>query len=111
MRDGEVLQGEPIVVHLLGLPREASEAFLIGFLRRDFGATRLFVMGSEGLLTPAQMVTAMVTVTLFVPCVANAFMIWKERGWRMALVIVTVVFALAFLMGGAVNAFLRFVGA
>jgi ferrous iron transport protein B len=98
--------GEPIVVHLLGLPREAAEAFLIGFLRRDFGATRLFDMARAGALTHAQMVVAMVTITLFVPCIANAFMIWKERGWRVALAVVGVVFSLAFLVGGVVRALL-----
>jgi len=103
--------GEPVVVHLLGLPREAAEAFLIGFLRRDFGATRLFQMATDGALTHAQTVVAMVTVTLFVPCIANAFMIWKERGWRVALAVVAIVFALAFLVGGTVNAVLGWVGA
>jgi ferrous iron transport protein B len=98
--------GEPIVVHLLGLPREAAEAFLVGFLRRDFGATRLFQMASAGGLTHAQTVVAMVTMTLFVPCIANAFMIWKERGWRVAVAVIFVVFALAFLVGGAVNGLL-----
>ena len=32
--------GEPLVTGFLGLPKEASAAFLIGFLRRDFAATR-----------------------------------------------------------------------
>jgi ferrous iron transport protein B len=33
---------EPLVVGWLGLPAAASAAFLVGFLRRDFGATGLF---------------------------------------------------------------------
>ena len=32
----------------LGLPAEAGAAFLMGFLRRDFGATGLFVMQTHG---------------------------------------------------------------
>ena len=32
---------EPVVVGVLDLPREATEAFIIGFLRRDFGAAGL----------------------------------------------------------------------
>ena len=103
--------GEPVVVNLLGLPSEAAEAFLIGFLRRDFGATRLFDMATQGALTHAQMVVAMVTITLFVPCIANGFMIWKERGWRTAAAVVGVVFVLACAVGGAVHAFLAAVGA
>ena len=40
--------GEPVVTGVLGLPAEASAAFLIGFLRRDFAATRLFDMSRGG---------------------------------------------------------------
>jgi ferrous iron transport protein B len=39
--------GEPLVTGVLGLPKEASAAFLIGFLRRDFAATRLFDMSQR----------------------------------------------------------------
>lgn len=35
---------EPVVVGLLGLPREAAEAFVVGFLRRDFGAAGLYAL-------------------------------------------------------------------
>ncbi len=101
--------GEPIVTHLLGLPREASEAFLMGFLRRDYGATMLFQMAEQGKLTDIQIVVSMVTITLFIPCVANFFMIWKERGARVAAAVVALVFPIAFLVGGAVNAVLGWV--
>ncbi|MDI7269598.1 MAG: nucleoside recognition domain-containing protein, partial [Myxococcota bacterium] len=102
--------GRPIVVGLLGLPAEASEAFLMGFLRRDYGATILFDMASEGALAPAQIVVSMVTITLFIPCIANVFMIWKERGARVAAAVVAVVFPLAFLAGGAVRVLLEVLG-
>jgi ferrous iron transport protein B len=52
----------------------------------------------------------MVTVTLFVPCIANVFMIWKERGTRAAAVTVAAVFATAFLVGGLVRAVLALGG-
>jgi ferrous iron transport protein B len=92
--------GQPLVTGWLGLPPEASSAFLMGFLRRDFGATGLFVMESQGLLTPLQVVVAMVTVTLFVPCIASVMMIAKERDWRTALGILILIFPLALLVGG-----------
>jgi ferrous iron transport protein B len=94
--------GEPLVTGLLGLPAEASAAFLVGFLRRDFAATRLFDMTRGGLLSVTQTVVAMVTITLFIPCVANVFVIARERGARMAAAIAAVVFPLAFL-GGALT--------
>jgi ferrous iron transport protein B len=92
--------GEPLVTGWLGLPPEASAAFLMGFLRRDFGATGLFVMQSEGLLTPLQVVVAMVTITLFVPCIASVMVIAKERNWRTSLAVIGIVFPLAILVGG-----------
>ncbi|HEU5100333.1 MAG TPA: ferrous iron transport protein B, partial [Roseiflexaceae bacterium] len=76
--------GEPLVVGWLGLPPEASAAFLLGFLRRDFAATGLFIMQAHGALSPAQVVVAMVTLTLFIPCIASVMMIAKERGARTA---------------------------
>lgn len=94
---------EPLVAGWLGLPPQASAAFLMGFLRRDFGATGLFVMQSQGQLTDLQVVVAMVTVTLFVPCIASVMMIAKERGWRTSAAILAIVFPLAFLAGGILN--------
>ena len=78
---------EPIVGGLLGLPREAAGVFLIGFLRRDFGAAGLYTMADQGRLAPEQILVAVVVITLFMPCIANFFMIVKERGWRIALAI------------------------
>ena len=49
-------------------------------LRRDFAATRLFDMSRAGALDTVQLVVAMVTITLFIPCIANVFVIAKERG-------------------------------
>jgi ferrous iron transport protein B len=102
--------GEPLVAGWLGLPPQASAAFLMGFLRRDFGATGLFVMQSQGILNPLQVVVAMTTITLFVPCVASVVMIAKERDWRTAAGIIVLVFPLAFLVGGLMNRLLLWVG-
>jgi ferrous iron transport protein B len=101
---------KPLVTGWLGLPPEASEAFLMGFLRRDFGATGFFIMETQGLLTPAQVMVAMVTVTLFVPCVASVMMIAKESNWRTSLAIIAIVFPLAFLVGGLLRHLLVLIG-
>ena len=102
--------GEPLVTGWLGLPPEASAAFLMGFMRRDFGASGLFMMQSEGLLNPVQVLVAMVTITLFVPCIASVLMISKERGWRTALGVVVFIFPLAIFVGGLLNRVLLMVG-
>jgi ferrous iron transport protein B len=98
---------QPILSGLLGLPRETAEAFVIGFLRRDFGAAGLYRLAREGRLDPIQVVVAVTTVTLFMPCVANFFMIVKERGWRTGLAIAGFVFPFAVLVGALLNTALR----
>jgi ferrous iron transport protein B len=97
----------PLLEGGLGLPREAAGAFVIGFLRRDFGAAGLYRMAQEGRLDPVQVLVAAVTITLFIPCVANFFMIVKERGWRTGLAVAGFVFPCALAVGALVNAALR----
>ncbi|HEY0788614.1 MAG TPA: nucleoside recognition domain-containing protein, partial [Thermoanaerobaculia bacterium] len=74
----------PLVVGALRLPAEAANAFLIGFLRRDYGAAGLFMLQRDGGLTPLQTVVSLTVVTLFIPCIANFFMMIKERGLKTA---------------------------
>ncbi len=100
----------PLIVGFLDLPEKATDAFLIGFLRRDYGAAGLFALARAEQLNPVQIVVSLVTITLFVPCVANFFMIIKERGLKTALAIVAFIFPFAFLVGGILNVTLRFLG-
>ena len=93
--------GEPLVVGWLGLPPEASAAFVMGFLRRDFGASGLFALQSE--LSMIQAVVGMVTITLFVPCIASLMMIIKEQGMKVALLMLAMIIPTAFLIGGLLN--------
>jgi ferrous iron transport protein B len=97
-------------VSWLGLPAATSAAFVMGFVRRDFGATGLFLMGVQGLLSPMQVVVAMVTITLFIPCVATVFMIARERSWLTSLAMVVVVIPMAFLVGGLLSRILLLIG-
>ncbi len=99
----------PLISGFMGLPEETSEAFLIGFLRRDYGAAGLFNMARAGLLTSNQIVVSLVTITLFVPCIANFFVIIKERGWKMAVAITLFIIPFAFFVGGVLNFFLNLV--
>lgn len=100
----------PIVVGFLGLPAKATQALLLGFLRRDYGAAGLFVMAKAGELDSIQIVVSLVTITLFVPCVANFFMIIKERGLGQALAMAGFIFPFALIVGGGLNFLLRFLG-
>jgi ferrous iron transport protein B len=104
--------GEPIVTTWLGLPRETANAFLIGFLRRDYGAVYLLdaATGPNALLSAHQVLVAMVTITLFMPCIATLFMIGRELGKKAAVFITLFVFTFAFVIGGLVNHFGRVIG-
>lgn len=98
----------PVVVNLVGLPEKTTESFILGFLRRDYGAAGLFTMSQKGLLTPIQSVVSLVTMTLFIPCISSFFMIIKEMGMRTALAMTVIIFPLAFLSGGLLNWALTF---
>jgi|GEM_PF-27925 len=108
--------GEPIVHYVLGFPRgggladRVSEALLVGFLRRDFGAAGLLELARRGHLSPADVAVSMVTITLFIPCIANVFMIAKERGWRAAGAMSGFIFPYAVAVGAAVRLGFRVFG-
>ncbi len=89
----------PLVVGVLDLPFEAANAFLIGFLRRDYGAAGLFVMQKNNQLDPIQTVVALTVITLFIPCIANFFMMIKERGMKSALYMTAFIIPYAFGIG------------
>jgi len=91
------------VMTMLGLPSEASAAFIFGFFRRDFGAAGLYDLHTDGLLDPVQLTVAAVTLTLFV-------VMQKERGWRTSLAIFVFVTVLAFGTGWALNKALLMTG-
>ena len=88
----------PLTVGWLRLPPQAATAFVMGFVRRDFGAAGFFTMH----LSDAQLLVAMVTITLFVPCIASVMVILKERGWRFLVGLIAGSLGLAFLLGGIV---------
>jgi ferrous iron transport protein B len=104
----------PVVVGLLDLPREAASAFILGFLRRDYAAAGLFRFFEPAMRAHAmtwsmevQVVVAMVTITLFIPCIANFFMILKERGWKTGVAIGAFILPFSFGVGAVLNQLMR----
>jgi ferrous iron transport protein B len=96
---------QPLVVGWLGLPAEMANALLVGFMRRDFGAVYVLdaATGAGAILSQHQILVAMVTITLFMPCFATLLMITKEHGKKTALGMVAFIFPFAILIGGLVN--------
>ena len=89
------------LINWMGLPDEAAVAFLFGFFRRDYGAAGLYDL--RNVMTNTQILVAAVTMTLFIPCVAQFSVMLKERGWKTAVGIVVFIFPFAFLVGGLLN--------
>jgi ferrous iron transport protein B len=100
----------PLIVYFLGLPAKATEAFIIGFLRRDYGAAGLFILAKDGQLDSHQILVSLVTLTLFIPCIAQFFMMIKERGVKKTLWMSAVIFPVAFGVGGMLNFLLKWMG-
>ncbi|HBX24080.1 MAG TPA: ferrous iron transport protein B [Desulfotomaculum sp.] len=95
---------EPLTTGWLLLPGETAYAFIMGFIRRDFGTAGIISIPME----PLQMFVALVTLTLFVPCIATTLVIFKERGWREGVTVWLSILILAFLFGGLVAHLVHF---
>lgn len=89
----------PLTERFLGLPPETSTAFIMGIVRRDFGAAGLYGLS----LTNPQVFTALIVITLFVPCIAAMMIMIKERNWKEAALIWGGSWITAFAVGGALH--------
>ncbi|MDO9585463.1 MAG: ferrous iron transport protein B [Syntrophales bacterium] len=98
------------VMAAIGLPKEVAVAFIFGFFRRDYGAAGLYDLQTRGLLNPRQITVAAVTLTLFIPCIAQFLIIAKERGMKVAVAIGLFVSAFAFGSGYLLNKILAATG-
>lgn len=96
---------------LIGLPTSADvlrqpalefsggTILLAGFFRRDFGAAGLWHLFRSGLLTPVQVLVAAITLTLFLPCIAQFMVMKKERGLWPTLAMTAFILVMAFGIG------------
>lgn len=73
----------PLTSSWLRLPSQVVGCFIMGIIRRDFGAAGLHALGLVG----GQLFVALMTMTLFVPCIATVLVVVKEHGARVALAI------------------------
>lgn len=92
----------------LNLPPTVAHVFIYGFFRRDYGAAGLYDMQDH--LSAGQLTVAAVTLTLFIPCIAQLVMIVKERGWAVSLAILVCAFPSAFFVGLLLTRLLSLLG-
>jgi ferrous iron transport protein B len=105
-----VSRGLEPLVEFIGLPSEAAVVFLYGFFRRDFGAAGLYDLQSSGIILGVPLVVAAVTLTLFIPCIAQFSVMLKERGIKTALAIALFILPFAFFVGFILNLVLTTLG-
>lgn len=86
----------PITQLWLKLPPEAASIFIMGMIRRDFGAAGLFNLD----LTYQQAAISLIAITLFVPCIASFMVMIKERGLSFGLTIWITAWIISLMVAG-----------
>lgn len=89
----------PVIVDILGLPRDAVAALIIGFLRKDIAVGMLVPLE----LSVRQIIVACVVLTMFFPCVATFAVFVKEFGILAMLKSAVIMILSALIVGGLLN--------
>jgi len=89
----------PVITNLLGLPKEAVTAIVIGFLRKDVALGMLAPLG----LTAGQLVVGSVVLATFFPCIATFVVLLKELGTVNMLKSTGIMISVALISGGILN--------
>jgi len=89
----------PVVTGLLGLPKEAVTAIVIGFLRKDVALGMLAPLA----LSAEQLVVGSVVLAMFFPCIATFVVLLRELGVINMLKAVGIMIVAALLVGGLLN--------
>ncbi|MBL7160219.1 MAG: ferrous iron transporter B [Candidatus Aenigmarchaeota archaeon] len=89
----------PVIVGVLGLPKEAVASLVVGFLRKDVAVGMLLPLG----LSLKQLIIASVVLTMYFPCVATFAVMFKELGWKDMLKSVGIMIVSTLIVGGLLN--------
>ena len=88
----------PVFVGWFGVPEATVGPLIAAFLRKDLAVAQLSVIE----MTPYQMITSVVLVSIYFPCVATFAMMIKE-GAKELLGALAVLFTVVFLYGGLIH--------
>ena len=89
----------PVIQGWFGLPKEATTALLIGFLRKDLAVGMLLPLA----MSPLQLVIATTLLTIYFPCVGTFAVMFRELGIRDMIKATAFMAGTAFLVGGAMR--------
>ncbi len=93
----------PVVKGVFGLPEETVSALIIGTMRKDAAIALLEPLT----LDSRQVVTAVLVLTLYFPCIATFTVLLKELGVKDTVKAVAVMFAVTLVTGGMINLLLE----
>ena len=89
----------PVVTGLLGLPKEAVTALVIGFLRKDVAVGMLAPLA----LTAEQLVVGSVVLAMSFPCIATFIVLLRELGVVGMVKATGIMVSAALIVGGLLN--------
>ncbi len=89
----------PVIVGILGLPKEAVASLIVGFLRKDVAVVMQLTLG----LDMGQLIVARVLLTMYFPCVATFVVLFKEPGAGELFKATAIMVASTLLVGGFLN--------
>ena len=92
----------PIITGILGLPKEAVGAMIVGFLRKDVAIGMLSPLN----MSMGQLVIASVVLTMYFPCIATFTIMLKELGMKDMLKSSAIMIVSTLVVGGIMNIFL-----
>lgn len=93
----------PLVKGVFGLPEETVSALIIGTVRKDAAVALLEPLK----LGNSQMVTAVLVLTLYFPCIATFTVLLKELGIKDTFKAVAIMFSVTLFTGGILNLLLE----
>lgn len=106
LMDSVAVWMEPLIETWLGLPKEASLALLLGFIRRELAVLPLLDLG----LSTSQLFVGSIVALLYLPCLSVFGVLVKEFGVKIASTISVTTIVLALLIGGLVNQLIQLGG-
>ncbi|NYB51432.1 MAG: ferrous iron transporter B [Methanobacteriaceae archaeon] len=93
----------PIMSKMLGLPNQAIDALIMGFLRKDLATAMLAPLE----LSPNQLVVACTVLATSFPCIATFIVLIKEIGIKDMLKTIFIMLSIALITGTILNLILN----
>ena len=97
----------PIMETVLGLPPYASTSLLFGILRKEMAFETLAILAGTAdlgsVMSGLQLYVFAVVSVLFVPCISTVAVLWREMGWKTALLISGYTLTLGLGIGTVIN--------